>query len=477
MLERLSLRQRLLLWLLPSTAALTLAWIVGTYAIAQHFVGRVYDWALEDTARTLAGQVRVERGSATVNLPAPALRMLEFDEFDQIYFSVTDPNGRQLAGNRALPAPPERGAAAPRVRFYLDDADGAPLRLVQYRMRGDGSLAVYVRVAETLHKRKNLAREMMVYMLGSQLLFLAGIVFLVWYGVGRGIAPLNRVRDAIARRTHEDLSPLDERGLPSEVQQQVHVINELMARLAGTLSMQRDFIADATHQLRTPIAVLRTQAELAQRAHDGAQRDAAGGGHDGEALRTLLAQMDAATLRLSRLASQLLSLSRAELGRADAARFADLAVAELVEDTVAALVPAALARRIELQVGIDPDLPPLHADRQLLHELLANLIDNAIRYTPPGGRIEVEARRDGAAVRFAVTDDGPGIAESERERVVERFVRGSKADSQGSGLGLAIAREIAALHGGALTLAASPHPSGLRVSVALPAADAPAARG
>nr|WP_197414811.1 sensor histidine kinase [Lysobacter enzymogenes] len=129
------------------------------------------------------------------------------------------------------------------------------------------------------------------------------------------------------------------------------------------------------------------------------------------------------------------------------------------------------------QVGIDPDLPPLHADRRLLHELLANPIDNAIRCTPPGGRIEVEARRDGAAVRFAVTDDGPGIAESERERVVERFVRGSKADSQGSGLGLAIAREIAALHGGALTLAASPHPSGLRVSVALPAANAPAARG
>lgn len=455
--ERLSLRQRLLLWLLPSTAALTLAWIFGTYAVAQHFVGRVYDWALEDTARTLAGQVRVERGNATVNLPAPALRMLEFDEFDQIYFSVTDPQGRQLAGNRALPPPPERSQAAPRVRFYLDDADGAPLRLVQYRMRGDGSLAVYVRVAETLHKRKNLAREMMVYMLGSQLLFLAGIVFLVWYGVGRGIAPLNRVRDAIARRTHEDLSPLDERGLPSEVQQQVHVINELMARLAHTLSMQRNFVADATHQLRTPIAVLRTQAELAQRAPDG------------EALRALLAQMDAATLRLSRLATQLLSLSRAELGRADALSFAELDAAELVEDAVAALVPAALAKRIELQVAIAADLPRLHADRQLLHELLANLIDNAIRYTPAGGRIDVEAQRRGDALRLTVTDDGPGIPESERERVVERFCRGSRADSEGSGLGLAIAREIAALHGGALTLETSPHRSGLRVTVELAA--------
>lgn len=460
MLERLSLRQRLLLWLLPSTAALTLAWSFATYAVAQHFVGRVYDWALEDTARTLAEQLRVARDGDRIHLPATALRMLEFDEFDQIYFSVTDPQGRQLAGNRVLPAPPQDAAGAPRVRFYSDQVGATPLRLVQYRMRGDGHPSLDVRIAETLHKRMNLAREMMGYMLGSQLLFLLGIVFLVWYGVGRGIAPLNRVRDAIARRTHEDLSPLDERGLPSEVQQQVHVINELMARLAHTLSMQRHFIADATHQLRTPIAVLRTQAELAQRAHDG------------ETLRALLAQIDAATLRLSRLATQLLSLSRAELGRADALRFADLDVAELVEDTVAALVPAALAKRIELQVGIDPDLPALHADRQLLHELLANLIDNAIRYTAPGGRIEVEARRHGKALRFAVTDDGPGIPESERERVVERFCRGSKTDSEGSGLGLAIAREIATLHGGTLRLESSPHPTGLRVTVEIACAEA-----
>ena len=204
--------------------------------------------------------------------------------------------------------------------------------------------------------------------------------------------------------------------------------------------------------------MLRTQAELAQRAHDG------------EALRALLAQMDAATLRLSRLATQLLSLSRAELGRAEALSLADLDVAELVEDCVAALVPAALAKRIELRVAIAADLPRLHADRQLLHELLANLIDNAIRYTPPGGRIEVEAQRRGDALRLAVSDDGPGIPEAERERVVERFRRGSKADSEGSGLGLAIAREIAALHGGALTLESSAHASGLRASVELPLA-------
>jgi len=456
--ERPSLRQRLLLWLLPPILLLTGVWVWATHATVLHFANRVYDWALQDTAQTLAGQIQVEHGQFEFDLPPAAHRMLEFDEADKVYFSVSDDQERQLLGNRVLPPAPVHDPAPGKTRFYDARVNDQAVRLVEYTVPNDASgRLLFVRVAETLHKRQAMARDVLAYMMTPQLLFLLSIVFLVWHGVGRGMAPLGQVGDAIARRTHEDLSPLDESGLPAEVHEQVLVINDLMARLGRTITAQQRFIADATHQLRTPITVLCAQAELALRIRDA------------DELHAAVARLNTTAARLARQANQLLSLSRAESRLAGTLDFAPVDVATLVEDVVAKLVPAALARQIEISIEPANEPAAVHGDRQFLSEMLANLVDNAIRYTPPGGQVEVSARQSGGSVAFTVTDNGPGIAEAERQRVLEPFYRGANAGADGSGLGLAIAHEIVALHHGHITLAAGPQGCGLMVTVEIPA--------
>lgn len=455
--ERGSLRLRLLLWLLPPIMLLTAVWIWATYAIVLNFANLAYDRALTDTAQTLAGQLRANNGRVDVALSPEAREMLEFDPVDLVFFSVSDLAGQQLVGNQTLPPHPAGPGVARAIRHYDGRLDGLQLRLVEYTVAaGTPGGLLSVRVAETLKKREILAREVLSYMIVPQLLFLGGIVLLLWYGVGRGIAPLARIRDAIARRSHEDLSPLDERGLPAEVREQVHVINALMQRLGQTITAQRRFIADATHQLRTPITVLRTQTELALRARDAGEQAA------------MLDKLDAGSARLARMANQLLNLSRAEAGGANAREPTPIAPADLVEDVAAGLVPAALAKGIDVRVDTAANLPALRADRQLLAEMLANLVDNAIRYTQPGGQIDIRASHQAGQLILTVTDNGPGIPEAERQRVFERFYRGVDAASEGSGLGLAIAREIAQLHEGTITLAPAVDARGLVARVELP---------
>lgn len=457
-LNRLTLRQRLLLWLLLPIVLLIIVWAWATYAIVLYFANLAHDRALEDTVRTLAGQIHIEQNRVDINLPPAAHRMLEFDQVDTVYFSVSDEHEQQLAGNHKLPPNPRGNRTPGKTRFYNDIINGVNLRLAEYVIANEhGGEAIHVRVAETLNKRETLAREVLVYVLAAQFLFLAGIVLLVWYGIGRGIAPFSRIRDAIALRTHEDLSPLDETGLPVEVYEQVRVINDLMTRLGRTITAQQRFIADATHQLRTPITVLRAQAELALRA-------------DKEDLHSFVIKLEAASARLSRLANQLLNLSRAEAGLTGATKFIRFEVGEWVEDAVAEYVPAALDKNIEVRVDIADDMPAIRGNRQLLSEMLANLIDNAIRYTQTNGKIGIVARHSGENVILTITDNGPGIPEAEREYVLERFYRGIEVSTEGSGLGLAIAQEILKLHGGRITLAAVAGNSGLHVTVEIPAA-------
>lgn len=456
--ERTSLRQRLLLWLLPPILLLTVAWAWASHAIVLRFSNHVHDAWLEDSVRTLASQVHINDEQALVDLPPAARQMLEFDEIDKVFFSVVDGSGRPLIGNSQLPPPPVGNDDAGKAHFYDGQLEGNGVRLVQVTLANvRAGHAIHVRMAETLRKREFLAKEILAYMMAPQALFLGGIVVLIWYGIGRGIAPLRRIRDAIARRTHADLSPLDETGLPTEVHEQVRVINDLMARLGRTIAAQQRFIADATHQLRTPITVLRTQTELALRADDA------------DALRDSVAKLDAATARLARLSNQLLNLSRAEAGLAGSLQAEHVDVTDWVEEVVAALVPAALNKQIEVSVNIADALLVLHGDRQLLNEMLANLVDNAIRYTPPGGRVDVEVRMTGSMLVVTVADNGPGIPVAERQRVLERFYRGSDVSAEGSGLGLAIAHEIVILHRGRIDLATASQASGLRVTVEIPA--------
>jgi len=456
-LDRLTLRQRLLLWLLLPIVMLIVIWAWATYAIVLYFANLAHDRALEDTVRTLAGQIRIEPNRIDINLPPAAHRMLEFDQVDTVYFSVSDEHERLLAGNQKLPPNPENNEKTDKTLFYNNIINGVNLRLAEYIITSEHrNGAVYVRVAETLNKRKTLAQEVLVYVLAAQFLFLSGVVLLIWYGIGRGIAPLSRIRDAIALRSHEDLSPLDESGLPVEVYEQVRVINDLMMRLGQTIAAQQRFIADATHQLRTPITVLRTQAELALRA-------------DKKDLHAFVIKLEAASTRLSRLANQLLNLSRAETGLTGATKFNRFEMDEWIEDVIAEYIPAALDKNIEVRVNIADGIPAIHGNRQLLSEMLANLTDNAIRYTQANGKIEITTSYSSGNVVLTISDNGPGIPEAERIHVLERFYRGVEVSTEGSGLGLAIAKEILKLHNGHITLTAAAQNSGLRVTVEIPA--------
>jgi two-component system sensor histidine kinase TctE len=271
------------------------------------------------------------------------------------------------------------------------------------------------------------------------LIVIAGTM--LWYAVGRGLAPLGTLRREIESRSHLDLSAVPEEDAPQEVRPLIHAINELLDRLSLALAAQQRFIADAAHQLRTPIAGLKTQTELALRQAP-----------PGDAQATLR-QLRTATERTTRLVNQLLSLARAEppVGRVlRSVQRIDLA--QLARDATTDWVPRALERGIDLGFDDCSTATPIEGDPFLLREMLNNLLDNAVRYTQSGGQVTVRVKCDGAHAVLAVEDNGPGIPDAERTRVFQRFYRVLGSGDDGCGLGLAIVREIAQSHAAEVTL-------------------------
>jgi len=300
---------------------------------------------------------------------------------------------------------------------------------------------VLVQVAETLNRRHRLAWEILASVVIPQLLLivLAGLV--VYLGVPRGLLPLRRLQAAVSNRSHLDLSPIDLRDVPAEVKPLAQEVNALFARLDKTLDFQNRFIADAAHQLKTPVAGLKAQIELASRETDPAR------------MHHSLAQLHVGADRLSRLVRQLLSLARNEPGAADTVRLQAIDLNALAMDVAMAWVPDALRRGIDLGFEAAQDAVLIDGDTDRLRERINNLIDNAIRYSRQSGQVTVAVTKasDGQA-QLSVSDDGPYIPVSERARIFERFHRLLGTQAEGSGLGLAIVREIATLHQARISL-------------------------
>jgi two-component system sensor histidine kinase TctE len=303
-----------------------------------------------------------------------------------------------------------------------------------------GQPPVLVQVAETLQARTQLANEIIKGVIVPQFIVLPLALLLVWLALTRGLAPLTALQARIRRRRPEDRSPIDARAAPEEIAPLVESFNDLLARLSASIQVQKRFIADAAHQMKTPLAGLRTQSELALRQTDPAE------------LRRSLRQIAAATERATRLINQLLALARAEHGGAEAPAFEVIDFARMTREAVRDWVPLAIDRQIDLGVDVTTDEANILGHALMLREMLGNLIDNALRYTPAGGTVTARVQRDGDEVVLEVEDTGPGIAESERARVFDRFYRvlGSRAD--GSGLGLAIVREIVEQHDAQVTI-------------------------
>ncbi len=452
-----SIRRQLIFWLvLPLSIALICSALV-VYKLALDFVTQAYDRALYDSALDLSRRLRLDQGRLLVDLPPAAADMLEIDELDRVYYAVRTDAGALVIGQPDLAEPAVMHDRRPHYSYGV--YRGQPIRLVALRVPYDPAeeqaLATIV-VAETLLRRQQLGQEILAAVALSQLILIAMISVAVYVGVGHGLLSLVQLRYQIESRSHRDLTPLDEPGTPREVRPLVSAINALMARLQRAMAAQQKFIADAAHQLRTPLAGLKTHAELALREESlGGMR---------ERVRALMAATD----RSTRLARQLLALARAEPEAAAATPMATLELNALVKEVTREWVPRALERGIDLGASASPLPVLIRANAVLVQEMLVNLIDNALRYIPSGGRVTVRVESGGEQALLCVEDDGPGIAPAERDRVFERFRRVGDGAGEGCGLGLAIVREIAELHGAKATLSEGPNGKGTRVSIMFP---------
>jgi two-component system sensor histidine kinase TctE len=266
----------------------------------------------------------------------------------------------------------------------------------------------------------------------------------VWFGLSRGLAPLADLQARIRSRQPDDLSPIDARGAPEEIAPLVSSFNEMLARLSQNLAMQQRFLADAAHQMKTPLAGLRTQAELALRETDA------------QDLKRTLRHIAASTERATHLINQLLALARAEYQASDPSGFQVVDLVPLARELVRDFVPEAIARGVDL--GFEGDDVPVRtvAAPMLARELLKNVVDNALRFTPRGGAVTVRVLRRGDSAFLEFEDTGSGIPENERQRVFDRFYRILGTNVDGSGLGLAIVREIAEQHGALVRIGHNP---------------------
>ena len=463
--ESVLLRTQLLRWLVVPLIALLAADAAVSYLLANRVAQDAQDKALREIARDLALQVRRDAAGALVlELPEAARRMLLDDPEDRIVYEVLDAQGRRVAGQAVDPAPPHgrSGLAARPGRqgelLYDTALDGSPARAVQWPLLdAPGAPGALLRVAETRQQRDATARAILAAVVLPQMLLIALAAGIVRFGVNRGLRPLQDLQRAVAERSHKDLSPIDDTRVPGEVQPLVRSVNALLARLEEVLTMQSRFIADAAHQLKTPVAGLKAHIELLARSSEPAEREA------------LVGRLEVGVERLSRLVSQLLALARNEPEAARMIDFRPVDLGALVLETAANWVPQALKHGIDLGLEAEEaqETPILvQGDASRLRELFDNLIDNAIRYSPPGGHVTVRISA-APTPTVEVSDDGPRIPPQEQQRVFERFHR-LLGSGEGSGLGLAIAQEIARLHQARIVVQDDADGIGNRFSVVFP---------
>lgn len=448
------LRKQLLTWLLAPLFLLLIVDTFVSYRVALEFSQRAYDRSLLEIARDVALHLRPDvSGGVGLALGPEALALLLEDSTDRIAFEVTDAGGRPVAGVAIAPAPAPRATPS----YYDGELDGEPVRIVELRVepeRASPRPRAIVRVAETMHRRGALAREILLSVVLPQalLILVAGLV--VWVGVVHGLAPLERLRQAVAARSHREWRPTAAEDVPGEVRPLLLAIDDLVARLDHALTLQSRFIGDAAHQLKTPVAALQAQLELAMREDDPAR------------MREALANAHRGLGRVARVVAQLLSLARNEPEASASVALVPLDLAALALEAASEWAPAALRRGIDLGFEAPPAPVTIRGDAGRLRELLDNLVDNAVRYSREGGRMTV--RVGAAPPSLHVDDDGPGIPPAERERIFERFHRLLGHVEGGSGLGLAIAREIARIHGAEIALADDADGIGNTFSVTFP---------
>ena len=461
--HRLSLRRTLLAVLLPGMLLVLAAELWLTWRTALDAANAAYDRSLLGAIKSIDANISTASGGLGVELPYRMLEFFELTASGQVYYRVATEDRLVEIGNADLPPPPQR-LVSERPQFVDTVYYGEPVRVGSYARRLDPPLAgasgpqrVVIQVAETLGSRTQFTRALVLEAAARDtlLVLVAGALLVV--AVGWALRPLARLRSDVQARLPQDLTPIAAGDIPADVQPLVDAINHHVERNRRLAEAQRRFVDDASHQLRTPLTTLATQVAFALREPDPARLR--------EAVDAIRLQIDDTV----RQTNQMLSLARADS--------AEVALQPLELGAFAEALTRewwGAARDQGIDLGFDGAGAPLvvAAQPSLLKEALANLLHNALRYTPRGGQVTVSVRRHDGRASLGVVDSGPGIAPAERARVGERFFRGRDVAAPGSGLGLAIVRSIAERHGGTLALADGPGGQGLAIALLLPLAEA-----
>lgn len=444
-----SLFGEILDWMLVPLLLLWPMSIAITYMVAKSIASQPFDRQLDDRVIVLAQQVKQVDGQLISRIPASARDILRADEVDQVYFQILGPDGEYIDGDRDFPALPfdEGNPAVATVHFRDDAMRGNDIRVAYTqidlstdntnRKDTDRPATALVQVGETLDKRSQLVNEIIKGVILPQFLILPIALALVWFALSRGLSPLTELQERIRSRRSDDLSPIDSSQVPEEISPLVRSLNDMLARLSQSIEMQKRFIADAAHQMKTPLAGMRMQSELALRETDP------------EEIHRSLEQLSKSSESATRLVNQLLALARAENQTPNSAQYVSLELCELARNVVHDWVQISFTHRIDL--GFEQPGHPImvRGNPLMLRELLSNLIDNALRYTPENGSVTVRIHANAVENQaiLEVEDTGPGIPAAERIHVFERFYRILGSNAEGSGLGLSIVREIAQQHG------------------------------
>lgn len=450
MIDR-SLRSGLLLRLGLVLVVLLSLDALACYFTALHFANLVYDRWLVDSTRSLAQALTSENGRIQFDLPHIGLQVFQFDEVDQTDFRVSSRRWGYISGDRSLPEVP--AAEVGGIRIGDATIAGRPMRLVQMRIApADSDDIVTIEVAETLMKRSTLEHEILLGMAAPQVALVAIALLLAWFGVSRGLKPLTDLAAEIEARDQNNLSPVSQSGLHRETRVLVVRINDLLTRVSTAIQAQKRFVADAAHQLRTPLAAVLLHAERAERAPDTPS--------EREALRALHRSVE----RAARLSQQLLALARAEPEAVTIVELKPVDLCALARRVGEEWIARALARDVDFGLVVPDERVCVSGDDRLLAEMLSNLIDNALRYGDKSGSVTVTVS-GGAIPTLAVLDDGPGIAPQEHKKIFERFYRLPGSTGEGCGLGLAIVEEIARLHRSTVRITSGPDNRGSRFTV------------
>ena len=441
--------------------------IVVTYHYAMSVAANPFDQTLREDALAISRQVQFAEGAVpVVSFSRSAHALLRADETDVVYYHVISPDGKLIQGDRELPPPiPMAKPKLPENQVGFRDAEfgGEDLRIAYTVVTAPENPKQWalVEVGESLEKRRQLINQIVASVILPQFFIVPVVVVLVWFGLAQGLRPLQFLKSRIASRDEHDLSPMTVRRLPEEIQPLVEAFNDLLDRMRDNLEVQQRFIADAAHQLKTPLTALKTQAQLAMYEEDS------------EALKGSLQRIGSSVDRASHLVSQLLTLARAE-STGDVQGEARVDLAALVREVAEEWVLPAAQKHLELDFEAPAGGVPVFGNTFLLREMVSNLIDNAIRYTSGStaapGQIHVRVMdvrevphvtrtEEGALIKHAdrwavleIEDTGLGLTEEQAELVFERFYRVDDAKTSGSGLGLPIVREIALYHHGSAIL-------------------------